>query len=192
MLAWNSVFYLSLVSRASFRSGPYFFLLAFPDSLLKCSGPGLAGFQGLAEFTLGFPSGSVIKNPPANAGDARDVGSIPGSGRSPGVGNGHPLQYFCLENPMNRGAWRATVHGVAKIQTWLSRHALTHITWYGRRESLLLTRTRAPAAWKWKPIPYFVFWTSGKLRALLYYSTVLVYFLRAYETFEIWKKSIGS
>ena len=61
----------------------------------------------------------MVKNPPANAGDARDVGSIPGSGRSPGVGNGSPLQYFCLENSMDRGAWWATVHGVTKSQTRL-------------------------------------------------------------------------
>ena len=55
----------------------------------------------------GFPGGSVVKNPPAHAGD---LSSIPGSGRSPGEGNGNPFQYSCLENPMNRGAWRATVH----------------------------------------------------------------------------------
>ena len=55
---------------------------------------------------VGFPAGSEVKNPPANAGDA---GSIPGSGRSPAGGNGNPLQYSCLENPMDRGAWRATV-----------------------------------------------------------------------------------
>ena len=63
----------------------------------------------------GLPCGSVVKNPPANAGDARDAGSIPGSGRSPGGGNGYMLQYFCLENPMDRGTWRATVHGVQRI-----------------------------------------------------------------------------
>ena len=50
----------------------------------------------------------MIKNPPANAGDLRDVGSIPGSGSSPGGGHGNPLQYCCLENPMDRGAWQAT------------------------------------------------------------------------------------
>ena len=61
----------------------------------------------------------VVKNPPANAGDQRDVGSNPGSGRSPGEGNGNPLQYSCLENPMDRGAWWATVHGVTKSQTRL-------------------------------------------------------------------------
>ena len=65
----------------------------------------------------GFPGGSVIKNPPANAGGAGDLGLIPGSGRSPGGGHGNPLQYSCLENPMNRGTWWATVHGVAKSQT---------------------------------------------------------------------------
>ena len=64
----------------------------------------------------GFPGGSVAKNPPANAGDR---GSIPGSGRSPGEGNGNPLQYSFLENPMGRGAWSATVHGVTKGWTQL-------------------------------------------------------------------------
>ena len=53
----------------------------------------------------------VVKNPAANAGDIRDVGSIPGSGRSPEEGNGNPLQYSCLENPMDRGTWGAIVHG---------------------------------------------------------------------------------
>ena len=62
----------------------------------------------------------MLKNLPADAGDARDVGSLPGSGRSPGVGNGNPLQYSCLKNSMDRGAWWATVHGVAKSQAQLS------------------------------------------------------------------------
>ena len=56
----------------------------------------------------------VIKNPLANAGEARDVGSISGQERSPGGGHGNPLQHSCLENAMDRGAWWATVHGVAK------------------------------------------------------------------------------
>ena len=59
----------------------------------------------------------VLKNSPANAGNIRDMGSIPGLGRSPGGGHGNPLQYSCLENPVDRGAWQATVHGVAKSQT---------------------------------------------------------------------------
>ena len=56
----------------------------------------------------------MVKNPPANAGDIIDTNSIPRSGRSPGEGNGNPLQYFCLDNPMEREAWRPTVHGVTK------------------------------------------------------------------------------
>ena len=58
-----------------------------------------------------FPGGSVVKNPPASSGDA---GSIPASGSSPGEGNGNPFQYSCLGNPVHRGAWQATVHGVTK------------------------------------------------------------------------------
>ena len=59
----------------------------------------------------------VVKNLPVNPGDVRDVGSIPGLGRFPGKGHGNPLQYFCLENLMDRGAWWATVHGVTKNRT---------------------------------------------------------------------------
>ena len=66
---------------------------------------------------MGFPSGSAVKNAAANTGD---TSLIPGSGRSPREGNGNPLQYSCLGNPMDRRAWWATVHGVAKDQTWLS------------------------------------------------------------------------
>ena len=65
-------------------------------------------------FQGGFPGGSVVKNPPANAGD---VGSVPRLGRCPGKGHGNPLQYSCLENPMDWGAWRATVHGFAESDT---------------------------------------------------------------------------
>ena len=60
-----------------------------------------------------------MKDLPTKAGDIRDMGSIPGSGRSPGEGNGNPLLDSCLENPMDRGAWRATVHGVTKSRTRL-------------------------------------------------------------------------
>ena len=68
----------------------------------------------------------VVKNVLANAGDARDMGSLPGSGRSPGVGNGNPLQYSCLKNSMDRGAWWATVHGVAK-ESDRTEHTCVHI-----------------------------------------------------------------
>ena len=64
----------------------------------------------------GFPGGAVVKNPPMNPGDTRDVGSIPGLGRSPGEGNGNPLQYSCLQNPIDRGSWQATVLGLQRVQ----------------------------------------------------------------------------
>ena len=69
---------------------------------------------------MGFSGGSVVKNPPANAGDAEDTGSVPGLGRSSGEGNGNPLYYTCLKNPIDRGAWQATLHGVTKNRTQLS------------------------------------------------------------------------
>ena len=78
---------------------------------------------------LGFSDGAVVKNLPGKAGDPRDVGLIPGSGRSPGVGNGNPCQYSCLRNPLDRGAWWATVHGTAKSWTQKSmplHHADLH------------------------------------------------------------------
>ena len=66
----------------------------------------------------------MVKNLPANAGDTRDTGLIPGLGRSPAGGNGNPLQYSCLGNPMNRGAWWATVHGVTESD--MNEDAQTH------------------------------------------------------------------
>ena len=67
--------------------------------------------------SIRLPDGSVVKPPPASAGDTRDTGLIPGSGRSLGGGNGHPLQYSCLENSVDKGAWQGTVHGAAKSRT---------------------------------------------------------------------------
>ena len=74
----------------------------------------------------GFPDGTSGKNPPANTGDVRDESLIPGTGRSPGEGNGNPLQYFCLENPMDRRAWRDMVHRVAKSWAQLKRRHSMH------------------------------------------------------------------
>ena len=74
-----------------------------------------SNIEGLVCAHLGFPGGSVVKNPPANAGD---VGLIPGLGRTPGEGNGNPLQYSCLGNPMDRGTWQAI--GVTESLTRLS------------------------------------------------------------------------
>ena len=67
----------------------------------------------------------MAKNPPANVGDTIDMGLIPESGRSPGRGNDIPLHYSCLWNSMDRGAWQAIVHGVAKSQTWLSTYKIS-------------------------------------------------------------------
>ena len=81
-----------------------------------------------------FQVALVAKNPPANAGDIRDADSIPGSGKSPGGGHGNPLQYSCLENPMDRGTWQATVHRVEKSQTRLKQlgtHTCTYISVHG-------------------------------------------------------------
>ena len=79
---------------------------------------------------MGFPGSTVVKNLPASPGDAKDMGLISELGRSPGVGNGNLLQYSCLENSMDRGAWQATAHGVTKSQTQLTLcvniHTLTH------------------------------------------------------------------
>ena len=84
-------------------------------------------------YTLNFLGASAsqlvltVKNPPANAGGIRDTDSIPGSGRSPGGGHDNPLQYSCLENPMDRGVWSATLHRVAKSWTRLKRLSMhTH------------------------------------------------------------------
>ena len=71
-------------------------------------------FNMLSRLVMGFPGGSDGK---ASAYNVEDLGLIPGSGRSPGEGNGNPLQYSCLENPMDQGAWGATVHGVTKTRT---------------------------------------------------------------------------
>ena len=72
---------------------------------------------------MGFPGGVVVKNPPANAGD---MDLIPGSGRSPGVGNGNPLHCSHLRDPMDRGAWRVIVHGVAKVRYDLTTKQKKH------------------------------------------------------------------
>ena len=77
-------------------------------------------FIWLCQILVGFPGSSMVKNLPANTGDAGGVDLIPWSGRSPGGGHGNPLQYSCQEKPKDRGAWWATVHGVTKSQTQLS------------------------------------------------------------------------
>ena len=86
------------------------------------------GHQYRMKFTpnlsKGLRGGSVVKNLPANGGDAREAGLTPGSGRAPGVGNGNPFRHCCLENSLDIGAWQATVYGVTKSHARLSVHAL--------------------------------------------------------------------
>jgi len=77
----------------------------------------MGSFENGCTLDKSFLGGARGKNLPANAGDTREVSLIPGSGRSPGEGNGNPLQYSCLENSINRGAWQVTVHGATKCQT---------------------------------------------------------------------------
>ena len=108
-----------------------------------CLNQGLLSRVALKGTKTGFGTfhfdGIAVKNPPANAGDPRDAGLILGSGRSPELGNGNSHQYSCLENPMDRRAWQAAIHGVAKNQMWLSmqsplcsssfRHGLAYQWW---------------------------------------------------------------
>ena len=75
-------------------------------------------------FMEGLPGGASGKELPANEGDVRDTGSIPGEGRSPGGGHGSPLQYSCLKNPMDRGVWQAAVHRFAESDTTQHRYDL--------------------------------------------------------------------
>ena len=101
-------------------------VLAEVNQLSRVS-EGDANLQHLPIF-WGFSGGAMVKNLRANAGDTGDTGSIPGSGRSPAEGNGNPLQYSCLNNPMDKGEWWATVHGVTKNQTQLSvQHSLVNL-----------------------------------------------------------------
>ena len=84
----------------------------------------------------------VVKNPPANAGDTRDAGSILGLGRSPGGGHGNPLQCSCLENPMGRGPWWAIVHRATESWTWLSDWTHTHTHTYTHTHTHTLTHSK--------------------------------------------------
>ena len=98
----------------------------------------VAAFLNKKDLSLvkGLPDSSVGKESACHSGDTEDAGSIPGSGRSPGVGNDNPLQYFCLGNPMDRGTWQATVHRVAKSWARLSAQASIHSrrsSWRGER-----------------------------------------------------------
>ena len=125
----------------------------------------------------------VVKNPPANAGDTGDMSSSPGSGRSHEAGNVNPLQYSCLVDPMNRGPCRATAHGVAKIQIWLSTHitTTTHIHIYINRAYSAISYEKELFVPKLNPLSRR--WISLNLRFLF------IYFLKCPPTK---KKSVGT
>ena len=92
-----------------------------PLILASKTGKDLSEQTNSNHLSKGCPGGAEVKNPPADAGEGRDAASIPGAGRSPGGGDGNPLQRSCLESPVDAGAWRAAVHRVAKSRTRLSQ-----------------------------------------------------------------------
>ena len=98
----------------------------YNGTLLNFSKEGNAAICDSMHGHWGFPSDSLVKNPPAMQKVQGASCSTPGSGRSPGGGHGNPFQYSCLENPMDRGAWWATVHGVTRSRMWLNDWACTH------------------------------------------------------------------
>ena len=129
--------------------------------------------------TINNKMAQMVKNPPANAGDTRDVSPIPGLGRSPGGGHGNPLQYSCLENSMDRGTWWVTVHGVKNSGTWLNvfvhahTHTYTHAHTNDRKgigcknpdmEDWFLENCRRMALlnWPWKKLQWLLCYNSHK------------------------------
>ena len=129
----------ALLSTDFFRQG-YWNGLLFPSSLLAIYFK--YRYVYMASWVV-----LVVKNPPANAGDIRDVGSIPGSGRSSGGRHGNGLQYSCLENPMDRGAWKTTVHRVPQSRIRLkqrSMHAHRHMSIPNAQSGLRTILTKVP------------------------------------------------
>ena len=113
---------------------------------------------------VGYTGGAMIKKPPANVGD---VGSIPGSGRSPRVGNGNSLQYSCLEDSLDRAGWRTMVHGVTKCQTWLSDWPCTHMQ-----------------RWWWLQVPFMFSHRGKKAEVPQQDSNWIFFYVLAWERLE--------
>ena len=129
--------------------------------------------------TKDFPGGSVVKNLPANAGDAKDMGSVPGLERSPGGGHGNPLQYSCQENPMDRGDWQTTVQEVAKSWTWLKWLSMHTIKQNGQN---------IDNYWQW----VVCIWEFTKLFSLLWDIVEVFYNMKFFESvMESAGRSIG-
>ena len=106
---------------------------------------------------LGFPSGSVVKNPPANPGYTGDAGWIPGRRRYPGGGNGNPLQYPGLENSMDRGAWWVTVHGVTESDTTEATKHVCEQRWFVFSQQFQVAATQT-GIWGYLNILTFIEW----------------------------------
>ena len=133
----------------------------------------------------------VVKNPPANAGDIRDRCSIPGLGRSPGEGNGNLLQYSYLENLMDRGAWRATVHRVSKNQTrlkWLSMHSCTQERVREKDTEIsiqTISRTKSGLVGEWVllegsvlvDISFCLQWATSELKLIFFFLNISRFWL---------------
>ena len=122
--AWRAAVHRVTESRTQLSDWTEFYFpnLSWPNSLQGILWGTICHFH-MSIVNVGFPDGSSGKEFTCSAGDTRDSGLIPGSERSPGGGNGNPLQYYCLENHMDRGAWWATVHVAPKSQTQLSKPA---------------------------------------------------------------------
>ena len=112
----------ALAISASTVTGPSFFCESVSSQGFSSLCVYLCLSVSLSSYNRASQAALVVKNPPAHAGDIRDVGSVAGLGRSPGGGHGNPLQCSCLQSPMDRGAWQATIHSVAMSQTWPKRH----------------------------------------------------------------------
>ena len=153
----------------------------------------------LLPYTQDYPADAVVKNPPASAGDAWDVSSIPGSGRSPGVGNSNLRQYSCLKNSMDRGAWQTTALWISKSQTWLSARAHTHTHRVGHdwvcARAHTHTHTHTPNSWP--PFTHFAHppespFPTGNHYSVLSVSLFLFYFvcwILLCLRFHIWVQS---
>ena len=127
------------------------------------------------------------KESASNKGDTGDAGSIPGLGQTPEVGNGNPLHYSCQKNPMDRGVWRATVHGLTKSWTWLSTW---HMAWHINSPALIIFWRR-----KWQPTPVLLprkpHGQRTLVQATVYGVTESDTTERLHFTYYIWKKYFG-
>ena len=135
---------------------------------------------------MGFTGGSVVKNPPANqCRRFRDMGSISGLERSPGGENDNPLQYSCLNNPMDRGAWWATVHGVTKSWTWMSNWTWLHAFWEVWGNISLWFWSGFPWSWIMLNIFSCAFWPSGKMSIQILYFLIRLFVFSEVELYEV-------